>query len=38
MMCACDGPGDVMSSYVLVKQLAVGKTLWEMLHMDTQDV
>ena len=38
MMCACDGPGDVMSSYVLVKQLAVGKTLWEILHMDTQDV
>jgi len=36
MIYACNGWGDVMSSYVLVKQQAVGKTLWKMLHEHTR--
>jgi hypothetical protein len=35
---ACDGSGDVTSSYVLVKQQTVGTTLWKMLHEHTRCV
>jgi hypothetical protein len=38
MIYACDGSGDVMSSYVLVKKQTVGKTLWKMLHEHTRCV